>query len=215
MAPVLLGVVTCIDSARKQEDSGIGQTKKKNRVPQPGHERDMRQTHTASPLCWPTRYDLHLRDGTERKRVKRKRAGQEGRSDVRQERAPVCLLPCFSLSVDFWQAVPAAGIRQSALRWPGEEGRQDWERGAGARGGTRGGGSQLTEGYKYPLEPDDRTVSHLETDGRALAGHLATLALWRRTQTQTAPPTAQSLMMLVAASFCDIKPHNLITICQN
>lgn len=35
---------------------------------------------TATPLCGPTRYDLHLRDGTERKRMreKTKRAGQRG-----------------------------------------------------------------------------------------------------------------------------------------
>lgn len=85
--------------------------------------------------------------------------------------------------------------------------------GPGPRG-RRGGGLQLTEGYKYLAEPDDRTVSHLETDGRALAGHLATLTLWR--QKQTAPPTApRSVMMLVAASSSDTKPKNLITICQN
>lgn len=57
-------------------------------------------------------------------------------------------------------------------------------RGQGARGkiGLRGvggrkwgSGLELTEGYKYPPEPDDHTVSQLETDGRAVAGHLATL----------------------------------------
>lgn len=44
-------------------------------------------------------------------------------------------------------------------------------------GGWKGGkGLELTEGYKYLLEPDDHTESQLEADGRALAGHLATLA---------------------------------------
>lgn len=48
--------------------------------------------------------------------------------------------------------------------------------------GLRGVGGQgereleLTEGYKYPPEPDDHTVSQLETDGSSVAGHLATLA---------------------------------------
>lgn len=49
--------------------------------------------------------------------------------------------------------------------------------GGGGKGRGVGGRGGLTGGYKYPPEPDDHTVSQLETDGSALAaGHLATLA---------------------------------------
>lgn len=73
--------------------------------------------------------------------------------------------------------MPYAGIRQPVQQWPGEEG-QHAKPGGGGKGKGQGGGGrgELTGGYKYPPEPDDHTVSQLETDGSALAGHLATLA---------------------------------------
>ena len=78
--------------------------------------------------------------------------------------------------------------------------RQDWGRGQGQGRGARradwggwvarGRELELTEGYKYPPEPDDHTVSQIETDGSALAEHLATLAP-RDTppQTRADPPS--------------------------
>lgn len=57
------------------------------------------------------------------------------------------------------------------------EGEEGWE------------GRELTEGYKYLGRPDDHSVSQLETDGRALAGHLATLTPWRPPITNTGGPS--------------------------
>lgn len=137
-------------------------------------------------LCGPTGYDLHLRGGTERKRRTRgegkKRAGQRGNEKAAD--APVCLLWTALLlaCVEFWQAAPAAWIRQPALPWPGEEGRQAMP-GEGGRGqGAGGRGPGLTEGYKYHQSP---------VINRVTVRNLA--ELWRDTwkyppQTQ-APPT--------------------------
>lgn len=101
---------------------------------------------TATPLCGPTRYDLHLRDGTERGRGGRGRRKRELDSGgmKRAGEAPVCLLwtALFLPCVEFWQAAPAVWIRQPSLPWSGEEGRHV-KSGEGGRGeGLRGVGGQ-------------------------------------------------------------------------
>lgn len=97
--------------------------------------------------------------------------------------APVCLLRTglFLPCVEFWQAAPVAWIRQPAFPWQGR--RDDTPSlGKGARGLECWGawvarGRGLTEGYKYPWQPDDHTVSQLETDGK----------LWRDTWLHSPP----------------------------
>lgn len=55
-------------------------------------------------------------------------------------------------------------------------------------------GLELTEGYKYPPERDDHTMSQLATDGSTLAGHLASLAPSRNPpQKQAAAPSVSFL----------------------
>lgn len=113
--------------------------------------------------------------------------------------APVCLLRTglFLPCVEFWQAAPVAWIRQPAFPWQGR--RDDTPSlGKGARGLECWGawvarGRGLTEGYKYPWQPDDHTVSQLETDGSSCG----TLGYTRPLET---PPTNTSWAPLLSLS---------------
>lgn len=143
---------------------------------------------TATPLCGPTRYDLHLRDGRVRKRTtrakKRKERPTEGERRGQERLLFVCAdLACFSLVLNFDRLRLLLG---SVSLLSHGQGRRDDTTSLGTGGeGLRvlkgvggrevGGRLELTEGYKYLWQPDDHTVSQLESDGRALAGHLATL----------------------------------------
>lgn len=72
---------------------------------------------------------------------------------------------------------------------------------------ARGRGSGLTEGYKYLPELNDHTVSQLETDGRAQAGHLAKLTpsdnLHKHKPPSRPPFLVLSLMMIMAGLLCN------------
>lgn len=88
---------------------------------------------------------------------------------------PVCLLSAAlppSPRLRFWQAAPAARIRQPHSPVAGGGGTTRWAlvRGPWVGWGAGDGGPELAEAYKYPPEPDDRTVSQLETGGRTPSG---------------------------------------------
>lgn len=136
--------------------------------------------------------------------------------------APVCLLwtGLFLRCVEFWQAAPAAMIRQPALPWPGEEGRHNkLGEGGQARGeglwGMRGArvgrgrGQELTEGYKYPPEPDDHSVT-VRNWWKSSGGTLGyTRPPWRHPpQTQAPLFLLLPLITMVAGLFCDIKSQH-------
>lgn len=59
---------------------------------------------TATPLCGPTRYDLHLTDGTERKRRTRKKKRRAGQRGNEEDRRSSCL---FALN---WLVSPLCWI---------------------------------------------------------------------------------------------------------
>lgn len=66
---------------------------------------DTHRHATATPLCGPTRYDLHLRDGRVRKRTtraKKRRDRQTGERRGQERLLFVCAdLACFSLVLNF------------------------------------------------------------------------------------------------------------------
>lgn len=86
-------------------------------------------------------------------------------------------LSCFSLSLCSTLTDCACCLDPSACSQVAKGGkrrgggRHSRLRGRGGDSGLRGAG--WSKGYKYPPEADDRTVSHLEHDGSAVAGHLA------------------------------------------
>lgn len=157
-------------------------------MPKPHSQQPDRQTQldtdrhtTATPLCGPTRYDLHLRDGTEKKRRTRAKKKRTGQTENEEDRRGSCLfaLNCFSLVLNFDRLCLLLGSVSLLSRGQGRrDNMPSLGKGAGVRGsrGCGEGDLELTKGYKYPLKPDDHTESQLEADGRALAGYLATLA---------------------------------------
>lgn len=132
---------------------------------------------TATPLGGPTRYDLHLRDGTERERktrTKKKRAGE--REMKKRGRAPVCLLwlACFSLVLNFDRLRLLLG--SVSLLSHGQGRRDDTPSlGKGARGlecwggwVARRRGLVLTGGYKYPRQPNVNVRNWWKSSGGTL-----------------------------------------------
>lgn len=91
-------------------------------------------------------------------------------------------LPCFSLVLNFDKLrlllrsvslLSRGQGRRDVSAMPGEGGRGEGLRELRGVGGQ--GERARAEGYKYPPDPDDHTVSQLETYASTLAGHLATL----------------------------------------
>ncbi len=98
---------------------------------------------TATPLCGPTRYDLHLRDGTERRRrtrAKKKRAGQWGNEEDRRSSclfALNCLVSPLCLILTGCACCLDPSACSPVVRGGGTT-HQAWGRGQG-RGAQRGG----------------------------------------------------------------------------
>lgn len=136
---------------RKHNKTSYGAFAKTTQQPAIQTQLDTDRHATATPLCGPTRYDLHLRDGTERKRrtrAKTKRAGQRGNEEDR--RGSCLFAPNWLVSPLCWILTGCACCLDPSACFPmaGEEGwhTKPGEGGKGLRV-LRGVGGKGGEGW--------------------------------------------------------------------